>query len=217
MAGAYNGDPKLKQDALHGVDFSLRGPLFLIAETGLRWNYAKNSERLAGNLKIGGYYNGGTARVFDAAPAVHSVTERGRNGFYVVADQVLLRWGDPTVDRHLGVFGGFTVAPDQRINPVQYFFDTGLVMYGPSSKRPRDLVGLAVVYGSYSRDLRLAEETNPAPARVQNFEMTLEVNYGWTIRPGLLLQPDLQYVVQPDGNARRHNALAVGINIVLNL
>jgi porin len=41
MAGAYNGDPTLKQGALHGLDFSLRGPSFLIGESGVRWNSGK--------------------------------------------------------------------------------------------------------------------------------------------------------------------------------
>ena len=74
-----------------------------------------------------------------------------------------------------------------------------------------------MVYGSYSRDLRLAEELNPGSVGVQNFEMTIELNYGWTARPGLLLQPDLQYIVRPSGTTRLHNAVAIGINIVLNL
>jgi len=183
----------------------------------LRWNSEKDSAGLPGNLKIGGYYNGGSARGLAAAPTVPSETERGRSGFYVVADQAPARWGDSTQDRHLGVFEGFTAAPDQRVNKLPYFFDAGLVAYGPLSKRPQDFLGFAVVYGSYSRDLRLAEELNPARAGVQTFEMTVEWNYGWTIRPGLLLQPDVQYVVHPNGNARQHNATAIGINIVLNL
>ena len=216
MAGVYNGDPRLKEGSLHGVDFSLHGPVFVIGEIGLR-RYKGNSERLSGNLKIGGYYNSGSARLFAAAPAGQPQTERGRAGFYVVADQGLVCWGDPTQDRHLGIFGGFTAAPDQRINRVPYFFDTGLVIYGPSSKRARDLVGLAVVYGSYSHDLRRAEEINPVPAGVQNFEMTLELNYGWMVRPGLLLQPDLQYVVHPNGTTQLHNPVTIGVNIVLNL
>ena len=63
--------------------------------------------------------------------------------------------------------------------------------------------------------LRLAG--NQTPAGVQNFEMTIELNYGWMVRPGLLLQPDLQYLVHPNGNTRLRNAVAIGINIVLNL
>jgi porin len=213
MVGAYNGDPRVKQGSRHGVDFSLLGPVFAIGEVGVRWNYEQNSARFPGNLKIGGYYDGGTARVFGS----RTETERGRSGFYVVADQVVVHWGDPTQDRRLGVFGSLIAAPDQRINKVPYFSDAGLVIYGPSSKRPRDFIGLAAVYGSNSRDLRAAEEINPAPAGVQSFEMTLELNYGWTFRPGLLFQPDLQYVIHPNATTRLHNALAIGLNLVLNL
>jgi len=137
MAGAYNGDPRLKQGALHGLDFSLRGPALVIGEVGWRWNFEKNSSRLPGNFKVGGYYNGGSVTEFATAPAVPPKTERGRSGFYVVADHALVHWGDSTKDRHLGVFGALTAAPDQRVNRVPYFFDTGLVAYGPSSKRPR--------------------------------------------------------------------------------
>ena len=213
MVGAYNGDPRLKQGTLHGVDFSLRGPVFAIGEIGVRWNYEQHLARFSGNLKVGGYYNGGTARVFGSP----TETERGRNGLYVVADQVLTHWGDSTQDRRLGVFGSLIAAPDQRIDKVPYFSDAGLVVYGPSSKRPRDFIGLAAVYGSYSRDLRGREEINPALAGVQNFEMTLELNYGWTIRPGLLFEPDLQYIVHPNGDTRLPNAVAIGLNLVLNL
>jgi porin len=114
-------------------------------------------------------------------------------------------------------FGAFTAAPDQRVNKVPYFFDTGIVLYGPSSKRPQDFFGLGIVYGSYSHDFRLAQEINPTPLGVPHSEMTVELNYGWTVRPGLLLQPDFQYLVHPNGSTRLHNAVAIGINIVLNL
>jgi carbohydrate-selective porin OprB len=214
MVGAYNGDPRLKQGSLHSVDFSLRGPVFAIGEIGVGWNYEENSARSSGNFKIGGYYNGGAGRVFGSP----TETERGRGGFYVVAGHVLVRWSDdPTQDRRLGVFGSLIAAPDQRINKVSYFSDAGLLMYGPSSKRARDFIGLAAVYCSYCRDLRDAEEIKLAPAGVQNFEMTLELNYGWTIRLGLLFEPDLQYVVHSNGNTRLHNALPIGLNLVLNL
>jgi porin len=39
MAGAYNGDPTVKDGSHHGLDFSLRGPLFAIGEVGFRRNY----------------------------------------------------------------------------------------------------------------------------------------------------------------------------------
>ena len=131
----------------------------------------------------------------------------------------LARWGDPAQKRHLGVFGAFVCAPDQRVNAAPYFFDAGLVDYGFLPSRPRDFAGFGVAYGSYGGDLRRAEAvqavTDPAVG-VQSWEMTLELNYGCTVRPGLLVQPDLQYIVNPGGNKAAPNALAVGVNVVFN-
>ncbi len=76
-----------------------------------------------------------------------------------------------------------------------------------------------MVYGSYSGDLQRAEEvravTNPSVA-VQDYETTLELTYGCAVRPGLLIQPDLQYIIHPGGNRAIPNALAIGVNLVAN-
>src|SRR5215510_10459705 len=42
MVGAYNGDSALKNGTHHGLDFSMRGPLFLIGEVGFRKNDPKD-------------------------------------------------------------------------------------------------------------------------------------------------------------------------------
>ena len=110
-------------------------------------------------------------------------------------------------------------APDQRVNQVPYFFDAGVVAYGFLPSRPRDFAGFGVAFGSYSGDLRRAEEvqalTDPAVG-VQSWEMTLELTYGCTVRPGLLVQPSLQYLVNPGGDKAVPNALAIGVNVVFN-
>jgi porin len=220
MVGCYNGDPEVKEGDRHGVDFTLRGPPFIIGEVGYRRNYGKDAPGLPGNVKLGAYFNGGSAAVFDSGPAGRpGETVRARYGFYVLGDQALARWGDPAEKRHLGAFAAFVCAPDQRVNQVPYFFDAGLVAYGFLSSRRRDFAAFGVAYGSYSGDLRRAEEvpalTDPAAA-VQSWEMTLEFSYGCTIKPGLLVQPCLQYLVNPGGNKTVPNALAVGMNVVVN-
>jgi porin len=221
MVGCYNGDPAVKDDNRHGVDFTLHGPPFVISEVGYRRNYGSDAPGLPGNLKLGAYFNGGSAEVFDSSLAGGrpGETVQARYGFYVLGDQALARWGDPADKRHLGVFAAFVCAPDTRVNLVPYFFDAGLVAYGFLWSRPRDFLGFGVAYGSYSSDLRRAEATealtNPAVA-VQNWEMTVELNYGCTVRPGLLVEPSLQYLVNPAGNKAVPNALAIGLNVVCN-
>jgi carbohydrate-selective porin OprB len=109
-----------------------------------------------------------------------------------------VRSGESAQDRHLAVFGAFSAAPDSRVNKVPYFFGTGLVMYAPFRSRAKDFTGFAVVRGTYSEDLRRVEMevANPSVAILQ-FEMALEWNYGLAIRPGLLLQPDVPYLIHP--------------------
>ena len=46
--------------------------------------------------------------------------------------------------------------------------------------------------------------------------MTLEWTYGCTVKPGLLVQPSLQYLINPAGNKAIPNALALGLNVVFN-
>jgi porin len=220
MAGCYNGDPGVKEGDRHGVDFTLRGPPLVIGEVGYRRNYGKDATGLPGNVKLGAYFNGGSAKVFDSGLAGRPTeTAEGRYGFYVVGDQAILRWGDAAEKRHLGAFAAFVCAPDQRVNQVPYFFDAGLVAYGFFPSRPHDFAGFGVAYGSYSGDLRRAEEiqalTHPATG-VQSWEMTLEWTYGYTVRPGLLVQPSLQYLVHPGGDKAVSNALAIGVNVVFN-
>jgi porin len=191
MAGVYNGDPSLKAGEKHGVDFSMDGPPFAIAEVGFRRNYGEEATGLAGNLKLGAY------------------EDAGRYGVYVVADQELWRLGPSADRRHLGAFGGFVFTPERSRNPVPVFVDAGLVFYGPSGARPKDFAGFAVVYASY---------TAKAPATdVPDFEMTIEWTYGLKLRPGLVLQPDIQYIIHPSGDPSIPNALAIGLNAVVNL
>jgi porin len=220
MAGCYNGDPTVKEDDRHGVDFTLRGPPFVIGEVGYRRNYGKDAPGLPGNLKLGAYFNGGNAEAFGSGLASQpNETVQARYGCYVLGDQALARWGDPAEKRHLGLFAAFVCAPDQRVNPVPYFSDAGLVAYGFLPSRPRDFAAFGVAYGSYSADLRHAEElqaVTDSTVSVQSWEMTLEWTYGCTVRPGLLVQSDVQYLVNPGGNKAVPNALAIGVNLVFN-
>jgi porin len=220
MAGCYNGDPTVKEDDRHGVDFTLRGPPFVIGEAGYRRNYGEGATGLPGNVKLGAYFNGGSAMVFDSSLAGQpSETVEARYGCYLLGDQALMRWGAPAEKRHLGAFAAFVCAPDQRVNPVPYFLDAGLVAYGFLPSRPRDFAGFGLAYGSYSDDLRRAEEgqamTDPSVGQ-QNWEMTLEWMYGYTVKPGMLVQASLQYLVNPGGNKAVPNALAIGLNLVFN-
>jgi carbohydrate-selective porin OprB len=51
---------------------------------------------------------------------------------------------------------------------------------------------------------------------MRDFETTVEWTYGCAIRPGLVVQPSLQYLVHHKGTTAIPNALAIGVNVVIN-
>ena len=221
MVGAYNGDPTVKEGDKHGVDFSLRGPLFTIGEVGFRWNYGDGAAGLPRNIKAGVYFNGGAFEVLNTSSSGQQIhTVHGLYGLYVLGDQAILRWGDSSQNQHLGVFGALlTVVPGLRLNSAPYFFDAGLVAYGPTPRRPRDFAAVGIAYASYTARLQPAEQANAAvalPIEPRNFESTVELTYGCAIRAGLVLQPSLQYIIHPKGATAIPNATAIGINLVIN-
>ena len=98
MVGAYNGDPMVKEGNQHGVDFSLRGPLFAIGEVGLRWNYSDGAPGLPRNIKAGVYFNGGSFEVLNTSFSGQQIhTVHGLYGLYVSGrpGYLALGWFEP--------------------------------------------------------------------------------------------------------------------------
>ena len=145
------------------------------------------------------------------------------------AEAELSRWGDAERQRHVGVFASLVVVPEPRTNIMPYFFNVGAMSYGLSPRRPRDVFGLGFVYGSNSRgpvSMPSVSSTEHTSLPVPPNEQTLELTYGFALRPGVLLQPSLQYLVHPKGiasipnglplGATVPNALALGVNTVIS-
>jgi len=242
QAAAYNSDPSQLSGSHHGLDLSVRGPIFAIGEVGFKHFARLEDSKPDRNIKAGGFYTGGTHYTVSQA-ALKPV--QGLFGFYALGDQRLFRlrspsgtpkadaeltrWGDAERERHVGVFASVVAVPEPRTNTTPYFFDLGAMSYGLNPGRPRDFFGLGFAYGSYSRGPQLAasiSNTQPISPPVPPNEETLEVTYGFVARPGMVLQPSLQYVVHPKGiasipNTLRPgefvpNALAIGVNTVIN-
>ena len=122
MAGVYNGDPTLGDNDKHGVDWTMRGPLFAISEVGLSLNQEPGATGLPGNYKIGGYYqagkvpdlfrdvDGGSIALSGLPPQMHN----GNGGFYVLLDQMVYRDGGADSQRGLTPFVSLLFAPSAK-------------------------------------------------------------------------------------------------------
>jgi len=221
MAGVFNGDPTLIDNDKHGVDWSMRGPVFAIAEIGLRLNQGPADAGLPGNYKLGAYYNGGTYPDFlrDTAGGLAPVTglpprtTRGKTGFYVLADQMVYREAPGPSPQGLTPFVAVVVAPDQSTNAMPLFVNGGLVYTGLFPRRDRDVAAFGVVYGRFSQDQRRAqqlERQTGVAAQVQTYEIALEWTYALQVARWLSIQPDVQYIIRPGGGGHIPNALVLG-------
>src|SRR4029453_3605339 len=119
MAGAFNGDPTLGDNDKDGVDWTMRGPLFAIAEIGYLLNQGKGASGLPGNYKLGAYYNGGPfppfLRAGARARAPPQPATESKTGFYLLADHMIYRGGGANPPS-LTPFVSIIVAPNVAIN-----------------------------------------------------------------------------------------------------
>jgi porin len=231
MAGVYNGDPSIRDNNEHGLNWTMNGPAFFIAEAAYQRNGQPGDQGKLGTYKVGAYYNAGTFTNFagqylgTSAPlyGLASSSQEGNYGFYALADQVIFKRDNPNTSTNaandakqgIGVFTSIIVAPEQDINEMPFFCNGGVVWRGPCDRRPGDLLGLAVVYGAFSDNLRAVQRlANAAP---QTYETALECCYRFRMRDGAAyFQPDLQYIFHPGGTGAIANAFVVGCQMGLN-
>jgi len=215
MGGVYNGDPSIRDNDKHGVDFSMDGPLFAIAEIAYQPNSLPGDRGLLANYKAGFWYDNSRFTDFNT-----SEFARGNWGFYILFDQVLVRFREQESHRGFGIAGSFLVSPDQSVSQMPYFFTAALVTRGIFPSRPVDVAGLGVVFGHFSNDLQNSQERAQqlgSNVGVQQHEMVLELTYRLAfLRSALFFQPDLQYIIRPGATGRISDALVLGAQVGVN-
>lgn len=214
MVGVYNGDPDIRADRYHGVNLSLDGPLFALAEVGFQVNGLPGDDQRVGNYKLGVWYDDATFTDFNSGAEVD-----GSWGAYALFDQVLAPFGEPGSNRGLGVFGSVTVALDPDVQQMPVFVTTGLSARGIFDARPRDTLSIGVAFGEFSDDLRRAQQDGrlTGPLGGQDGEMVVEATYRFDFGDGaFFVQPDIQYIRKPGGDRDLDDALVLGAQIGVN-
>jgi porin len=238
LAGVFNGDPAgsncdgdAQECNRHGTKFPLNGGGTLwIGEMHYGVNQSDKSPGLPGMYKLGGWYanndfadqrygldSAGTPVSLADSSMAQALNHRGNWGVYGVADQMVWRGEHSSLNVFLR--GGFS--PSNR-NLVSYYVDGGLGLKGPFASRPDDTLTLGVAYAKISPDAVRADRDalaiNGAPYAVRSDEMVFELNYTAQITPWWTVQPDLQYIVNPNGGQNPndptrglHHAFLVGV------
>jgi porin len=129
-------------------------------------------------------------------------------GLYLLAEKSLYR--SENSGRHVGGFLQLGITRQDR-NEAEHYLGAGLIGRGLVPKRKNDEVSVGVAHVRSSGSFR---RTAPGSRRA---ETAIELTYRAEIRPGLWIQPDLQYVVHPGFDPTLDDALVLAVRIVVSL
>ncbi len=158
-----------------------------------------------GKLAVGGWYYTAT---FDDLSVVDAngkpVQHRGSGGFYLLADRIIFQ--DP--DRSGRSLSAFTQLGfgDPRVNRFGSYIGAGLVASGFVSSHQNDELGLAIAIARNGSHFIALQNQQGTP--VLHSETTIELTYSMQVNKWLAVQPDLQYVIDPNTDPSVQNALA---------
>ena len=241
LAAAFAGDPAGRncdddpqQCNRHGTRFPLTGSTLWMGEMQVGTPPADGAEGFPGIYKLGAWYSNGRfgdqRYGRDGAGAVVPLSDpaadrpfdhKGNWGLYGVVDQTVWRGRSSSLSMFLR--GG--VSPSSR-NLISTYADAGFGLKGPLTGRPDDLLALGVAWAKISPDAVAADRDAAAsggqPVAVRRSEVAFELSYTAQMTPWWTLQPDLQYIVHPNGGQnpedstrRLGNAFVVGLRTTI--
>ena len=236
LVGVYNGDPagfgvvEAQVANRHGLNFRVHDPAFLISEVQFKYGDDKSPSGLSGTAKLGAWThlgkfadqrygaNGQPLALGAGDPRQH----RGDRGVYGVLDQQVWRLADDPA-KGVGLFARIAAAPSDR-NLIDFYADGGVNVSGMIASRPDDAFGVAIAYARIGRAAVGLDQDrvalDPANFAVRSSEFLLEATYSAQVVAGWTLQPNVQYVIRPNGGAADptrplRNATIVGLRTSL--
>lgn len=234
VTGIYNADTSVSKLGYHGANFNFDMDKGYLAVGQLTYKHGhdkKSETSLPGSATFGSYFESSTFPDLTGS----SKRWRGNYGFYLMADQMIYRGEWPEFEgplhmrsdaifaekvkkpynqpvsmpldrpKGLSVWGGAVFAPENNINTQTYQLATGLIYQGLPPNRNCDVTAFLFVLGHFSDKLA-----------GQSDEMILEFNHRFQLGPWFYITPDIQYIINPNGQSNIGNALVLGAEASFN-
>jgi porin len=224
-AGVYQASQHLGKLDDHGLNFTIHsddGELVMwqigweptLSEFPVGNSFDRNENKslgesnpgFPGSYILGGYYSNFNFPELNGRNIQHSAY-----GFYATGQQLVWRSAaDPFTN--FTVWGGLTFSPQQNIALLPLMGFAGTICQGFVPGRDRDQFLLTYLVSSFSHaDPKLVDSLGKYGAAPEH---VLEASYAIWVTKFYSVQPDIQYVIRPNGDAHIRNALVFGIQFV---
>jgi porin len=138
---------------------------------------------------------------------------KGNEGFYVLAERTLYR-GTRNRDSHADGFIRYGRAnPD--FNQLSSYFQTGLVFSGMVPGREDDQFALS--FSTARTGDKYRQAVLDAGQEATRHESVWEATYRAPMTPWMVVQPNIQYVINPGTDAQIKNATVLGVRFELSM
>lgn len=188
--GIYAADFNSFANHYHGLDLSFtpKNGSQLIGEINVPWRISK---KRFGQIKAGSYYFSGAFNTFASGE------KSGNYGSYLILEQNLYKSNRGTKEIS-GFLSGFIFQRDR--NKFSNYATVGLVAQGLLFNRKKDKTSLGFAKGWYSGDLRRSLSLEEP---IKRYEILVETNHWFQIKPFFRVTPAVQYVIKPTGEKRK--------------
>lgn len=206
LAAVYDGIPGDPDNVSRtSVKLSHDDGIFAALEIGATEGEPNQSNYY--KLAIGGWYHSAESESYTG----DKIDSNG--GGYLIAEKMLFSEGDS--GQGLGGFIQLGFADNDK-NQIDRYWGAGLHYTGLLTNRDSDIMGIAVACAR-NGDNFLRYNKNVEGVSLNHSETTIEWSYRVQVLPWLVLQPDVQYVMNPGMDPEVDNALIAGMRVEINL
>lgn len=194
--------------------FAEQSPAREQRRTRRRSGRAAQEERAGDKLAIGAWHYTAqfdhlSRRDINGAPLRHS----GSSGGYLVGEKTVYR--DASLRRRKASVFAQLGFGDPDVARVGRYLGAGVTLTAPFASRPDDEVGAA--FASARNGAPYMDSERLQGRAVEHTETVLEITYLLQISGWLVLQPSLQYVINPGTDPSRPNAGALLVRLEISL
>lgn len=227
VTGIYQATDRLGVVAYHGMDFSIRknDSILMFAETGWSpsfWGkpgetgYDKDGKAtvgadiagLPGIYKFGGYYSNYPMSAYTGGPV-----QQNTYGVYLLGQQTVWQ-SEKNANHNFALWGGITYSPQYQVAQMPVMGFGGTIWQGLIPGRDQDQFLCTWMTGGFSSTY--ADNAVSTGGSRPTAETVFDVSYIINLTPNIFIQPDIQYVIQPNGLASTPNALVIGAQFGCN-